>query len=338
MSIKYTIAVPSASTPTLRRRTFLLLGAGFIVSGVDGMAQSTTSDYPTRPITLVVPFPPGGPVDFNARLVARKLSERLRQPVIIENKPGASASIGTEYVARAKPDGYTLLVGTMGTHALNLATMEDLRYDPVTDFVPLETTFATTYVVLVHPDRPYVTLKELIAYSRKFPGKINMALAGGPGTANALAGEILQKEAGIKWTSVAYKGNAPALQDLLGGTVDMMFGFPGESLPHVKAGKLRALAVTHEQRLAGYAEVPTMAEEGYKGAELTAWIGCFAPARTPKSIVEKLIRELDKVVNDPEVQQATVAAGQLLYTIGGPAFEAIVKRDAAKWRPMKASR
>ncbi|HEY9207760.1 MAG TPA: tripartite tricarboxylate transporter substrate binding protein [Acidovorax sp.] len=334
MNQKQTLLQSDAGAGGLRRRQALALGVGVLAASTGGRAWAT-NDYPAKPITLVVPFPPGGPADNNARLIARKLGAALGQSVVIENKPGASASIGTEYVARARADGYTLLQGTLGTHAINLATMPELRYDPVRDFAPLATTCATTYVLLANPDKPYSNLQELIAYSRQRPGAVNMALSGGPGTVNALAGEQLQKAAGIQWTAVAYKGNPPALQDLLAGTVDVMLGFPGESLPHVKAGKLRALAVTYGSRLSDYPDVPTVAEAGYKGAEMTAWFGLFAPAKTPKSIVDKLTHELGKVLNDPEVERATVAMGFLPYAVTGDAFDAIVKRDAAQWRPVR---
>ncbi|MDF1486558.1 tripartite tricarboxylate transporter substrate binding protein [Ramlibacter sp. H39-3-26] len=334
MNREYPVLQSDAGAGGLRRRQALTFGVGALAASV-GVRAWATVDYPSKPITLVVPFPPGGPADNNARLIARKLGVALGQPIVIENKPGASASIGTEYVARAQPDGYTLLQGTLGTHAINLATMPELRYDPVRDFAPLATTCATTYVLLANPNKPYSNLQELITFSRQHPGAVNMALSGGPGTVNALAGELLQKTAGIQWTAVAYKGNAPALQDLLAGTVDVMLGFPGESLQHVKAGKLRALTVTYGSRLSDYPDVPTVAEAGYKGAEMTAWFGLFAPAKTPKAIVDKLIDELGKVVGDPEMQRATVAMGFLPYAVKGEAFDAIVKRDAAQWRPAR---
>lgn len=313
----------------LRRRQALALGTAMLATGA-GLA-SAADGYPLRAVTLVVPFPPGGPADHAGRLVGRTLSEHLGQPVVIDNRPGASASIGTEHVARAQPDGYTLLLGTLGTHALNLATMPELRYDPVRDFVALAAVCATTYVVLAHPQTPYRTLEQLVAYSQRQPGAVNVALAGGPGTANALAGDLLQKAAAMQWTAIAYKGNAPALKDLLAGTVDVMLGFPGEALAHVRAGRLRALAVTHEKRLADYPDTPTVAEKGYKEAGLTAWFGVFAPANTPKAIVDRLTDSLDRAVNSPQARQALDSAGLLPYPASGPEFERIVQRDALRW-------
>jgi len=295
-----------------------------------GTACAQAGAYPSRPVTLIAPFPPGGPADANARLIARKLSDALGQPVVIDNRPGASGSLGTELAARAPKDGYTLLAGTMGTHAINIALQGNLRYDPIKDFIPLHTTVATVNVLLVNADRPYKTLAEFVNFARKNPGRVNYGTAG-PGTGNALAADLFQAAAGVKLTPVAYKGNAPALTDLVAGTLDAMFGYPAESAAFVRNGKLRALAVAHTQRLDMLPEVPTMAEAGIKGAELITWGGIFAPAGTPPDVAKRLTEELARIMQMPDVVDTIKAAGAIPFSVGGQAFADLVQRDLARW-------
>jgi tripartite-type tricarboxylate transporter receptor subunit TctC len=315
----------------LSRRALLCLGALGSLTAITSTAALAQASYPSRPITLIVPFPPGGPADANGRLIARKLASSLGQPVVVDNKPGASGAIGAEAAARAAPDGYTLFAGTMGTHALNPALQGNLRYDPVKDFVPLHTTIATVNVLVVNAERPYKTLGEFVAFARQNPGRINYGSAGGPGTGNTLAAELFQQAAGVKLTSVGYKGNAPALTDLIGGTLDAMFSYPAETVQHVKDGKLRALAVGHTQRVDMLPGVPTMTEAGIANAELITWGGIFAPSGTPRAITQRLTTELARVMRDPEVVSSITEAGAIAYSVGGDDFAALVQRDLTRW-------
>lgn len=325
-------------SPTFRRRDVLgLAGATALGTWSVGPASAQGAAWPTRAVTLVVPFPPGGPADNNARLMARKLEALLGQPVVVDNRPGASGSLGTDYVARAPKDGYTLLAGTMGTHALNAVLQGNLRYDPVKDFVALHTTVATVNVLVVNAERPYKTLAEFVAFAKANPGRINYGIAGGPGTGNALAADLFQAATGVRLTGVPYKGNAPALNDLLGGTLDALFSYPAETVAHVRAGKLRALAVGHTQRIDLMPEVPTMAEAGVKGAELITWGGLFAPSGTPEAVTQRLTVELSRIMRDPDTVRAIEAGGAIAYAVGGHDFAELVNRDAARWSALLAS-
>jgi tripartite-type tricarboxylate transporter receptor subunit TctC len=282
----------------LSRRALLCLGALGSLTAITSTAALAQASYPSRPITLIVPFPPGGPADANGRLIARKLASSLGQPVVVDNKPGASGAIGAEAAARAAPDGYTLFAGTMGTHALNPALQGNLRYDPVKDFVPLHTTIATVNVLVVNAERPYKTLGEFVAFARQNPGRINYGSAGGPGTGNTLAAELFQQAAGVQ---------------------------------HVKDGKLRALAVGHTQRVDMLPGVPTMTEAGIANAELITWGGIFAPSGTPRAITQRLTTELARVMRDPEVVSSITEAGAIAYSVGGDDFAALVQRDLTRW-------
>ena len=310
----------------LRRIAVAAIGAGLWVAS-SAMAQV----YPDHPITLVVPFPAAGVTDNVARLIGRKLSQNLGQPVVVENRPGAGGSLGTEQVARAQPDGYTLLVGTQGTHGSNLELYRNLRYDPVRDFTAVHSMMGSVNVLVVNPTRPYRTVKELIAYAKENPGKINYASAGN-GTSTHLTAELFQSITGTKMTHVPYKGSAPALTDLIGGTVDIMFDFPNSAGVFIETAKLRALAVTHTVRLEALPNVPTMAEAGVAGAEAIGWGGIFAPAKTPPAIVKRLASELERVTSDAEVLQAIVQSGGIPLKISGDQFQSFVAVESVKWR------
>jgi tripartite-type tricarboxylate transporter receptor subunit TctC len=290
-------------------------------AAVQGPAHA--QQYPTRPVTLVVPFTPGGITDNVARLIGKKLSDRLGQPVIVENKPGAGGSLATEHVARAAPDGYTLLVGTQGTHATNLALYKNIKYDPIKDFTAIHTMIGSVNVLLVNPSRPYTTVKELIAYAKQNPRKVNFASAGS-GTGTHLTAELFQSLAGIEMVHVPYKGSAPALSDLVAGTVDVMFDYPAATLGHLKA-------VTYASRLPPLPNVPTIAEAGLPGAESLAWGGIFVPAKTPAAVVGRLVSDMEKVMADPDVTKAVTDLGGVPFSLSGEKFQAFVASEMVKW-------
>src|SRR4030095_5020494 len=264
--------------------------------------------YPTKPIRLVVPFPPGGATDILARDVAQKLSDAWGQSFVVDNRPGAGGNIGSELVAKAAPDGYTLEMGTVGTHAINASLYAKMPYDHVKDFVPVILVAGVPNVLVVNPSVPVNSVAELIAYAKANPGKLNFASSGN-GTSIHLSGELFKVMAGVQITHVPYKGSAPALQDLLGGQVQLMFDNLPPSLPQIKAGKLKALAVTSTTRAAALPDVPTMAESGLPGFEASSWFGVLAPAGTPPAIVAKLNAEIGKWLASPEAKEKLAKQG-----------------------------
>ena len=264
------------------------------------VATAHAQDYPTRPITWVVPFPPGGVTDNGARTVAKVLSEKLGQPVIIENKPGAGGIVGTEYVVNAKPDGYTFLYASNGPLVTYQFLYKKLSYDPQTSITPVHGMADSPMLMMVRADAPYKTLAEFIDYAKKNPDKLNYFSVGN-GSTQHLATELLLKEAGIKMAHIPYKGTSPGLTDLLGGVIDVMFDYAVVMKPQVDAGKLRPLAVTGAKRLANMPEVPTFAEQGFPGVVFTAWATIVFPAGVPQAIVNKLADAFGKSLEDPGV-------------------------------------
>lgn len=314
------------------RRTLaklLVFGASALALGA---VHAAGESWPTRPIGYVVPFPSGGITDNTARLLAKLLSAQLGQSVVVDNRPGAGGSIGVEWGARQPADGYTLINGTQGTHGANLALYKNVRYDPVADFVPVHALSEVPLMLVIHPARPFKTLPELIAYAKAHPGKLNYASAG-PGTATHLTAELFQSAAGIKMTHVSYRGSAPALTDLIAGSVDLMFDYPVVLLPQVQAQKLRALAVTSKARLSSSPDVPTVAELGYPGAESTAWGAIFVPAKTPPEVIKRLGDEIAKAIVHPDMLQATEKFGGVPLTgLRDAKLAAFVKSEMTRWR------
>ena len=295
------------------------------------------ADYPSKPIRLVVPFPPGGTTDILARAVAQKLTEAWGQQVIVDNRPGAGGNIGSDLVAKAAPDGYTLLMGTVGTHAINPSLYARMPYDAQKDFAPVILVASVPNVLEVDPSLPVHTVQELIAYARANPGKLNFASSGN-GTSIHLSGELFKAMTGVKMTHVPYKGSAPALADLVGGQVQLMFDNLPSSLGLIKGGKLRAIAVTSTARSSALPDVPTLAESGLPGYEASSWFGVLAPARTPPAIIAKLNAAIDAWLASPEAKdklasQGAVAAG------GTPAdFAHWIAGETVKWaKVVKAS-
>jgi len=310
-------------TSLLRR---FALGASLALVASWASAQA----YPVKPIRIVVPFPPGGATDILARDVAQKLTEAWGQQVIVDNRPGAGGNIGSELVAHSAPDGYTLEMGTVGTHAINASLYAKMPYDHVKDFAPVILVAGVPNVLVVNNAVPANSVAELIAYAKANPGKLNFASSGN-GTSIHLSGELFKVMAGVQMTHIPYKGSAPALQDLLGGQVQLMFDNLPPSLPQIKAGKVRALAVTSLTRAPALPDVPTIAESGLPGFEASSWFGILAPAGTPPAIVAKLNAEIAKWLATPEAKEKLAKQGA--NAAGGTPedFAKHIAAETAKW-------
>jgi tripartite-type tricarboxylate transporter receptor subunit TctC len=278
--------------------------AGAAVAAISALAPCVAAaEYPERPIRLVVPFPPGGGADNLARTIMPRVEALLGKPVVVDNRPGAGGNVGAEFVARAAPDGYTLLYGTNGTHAINASLYRNLRFDPVKDFDPVSRMTVIAAMLIVEPRLAANSAAELIRYAKDHPGKLNFASAGN-GTTSHLAGELFKTMAGIDIVHVPYRGGALAMTDLIGGQVQMMIEVMPNAYPMVRGGKVRGLAVSTAQRFAGAPEVPTIAESGLPGFEASAWDGILAPAGTPRTIVERLNAAIREALQDPAVVDA----------------------------------
>jgi tripartite-type tricarboxylate transporter receptor subunit TctC len=309
-------------THLLRR---IATGALFAIAGSLAHAQT----YPSKPISLVVGFSPGGSADVLARLLSEKLQAALGQPVLVDNKPGAGATIATAAVAKAPADGYTLLLVTSG-HAGSGALYPKLSYDPIKSFAPVIKVGASPVVVVAPAAAPFRTLQDLIAAARKSPGKLNYAAGGGGSTVTALAAEYLKSAAHVDMQMVPYKGSGPALTALLAGEVDAGFDIPSSALPHIKAGKLRALAVTSAQRTPVLPDVPTVAEQGVPKFEVQGWFGVLAPAAAPPAVVARLNKELDAILHQSDTKQRLLDLG-VVPGGGSPAdFAALMDADTKR--------
>lgn len=290
--------------------------------------------YPSRPVTLIVPFPPGGITDVSARLVAKKLGEEIKQPVVVENRPGAGASIGAGLVAKAAPDGYTLLVGTLANIVVNsYVYKEALPYKPLTDLAPVHGTMALPLVIVAKGDSPFKTFPAMVENARAHPGKLTYGSAGAGSVAH-LAAELMQAQSKASLVHVPYKGSAPAITDLLGGNIDLAFDYASSTAPHIKQGKLTALAVTGPTRLASLPEVPTLAESGFGNAEVTSWIGIFAPGATPRATVDTLSAAMTRVMANKEVVDSIVAAGGTAFPLKPAEFKTFIENEHKRWKPI----
>ncbi len=270
--------------------------------------------FPDRPIRLIVPFAPGGGVDLAGRVLAQRLTERLPQPVVVENRVGASGLVGAELVARAAPDGHTLLIGSQTTQAVVPAMVAKPPYDGIRDFAPVILVATSPLVVTVHPALPVKDVAQLIALAKARPGQLTFGAAAG-GTPH-MAGELFKASAGVDLLFVPYKGEGPAVSDLIGGHIAVVFGNLPVVLPHVRSGRLRALAVTSAQQAAGAPEIPTVAASGLPGFDASTWFGVFAPAATPREIVQRLNEEAARGLQQPEVRDKLAAQG--LFVAAGP--------------------
>jgi len=293
------------------------------------VSTATAQTFPTKSVSLVVPYPPGGTADILARAVGQKLSEKLGQAVVIENKAGAGTAIGARFVAEAPADGYTLLMGTVSSHAINPA-MTKVGYDPVRDFVTVAALGAIPFVLVTRPDSPYQSLADVIAAAKKEPGKFGYASAG-PGTSNHLAGEMLASAAGVQLLHVPYKGSAPALTDVLAGHVPLMFDLVTTAVPNVRQGKLKALAVTGAQRSPLLPDVPTIAESGLPTYETSAWFAIFAPAKIPAAVHRRLSDDLYEILGTAEMKQRLRDLGMDPDPRKADAFGAYVRGEVDKY-------
>jgi tripartite-type tricarboxylate transporter receptor subunit TctC len=294
-----------------------------------GTAPAIAQTYPSKLIKIVVPTSPAGGNDAMARIVAAKLSERLKQTVIVENKPGANGAIGTEFVAKSAPDGYTLLFGYIATHGINPA-LSRVPYDPVRDFAPIAQIAEAQGVLVVTPSVQAKSVKELIALAKAKPGKLSYASAGN-GTAPHISGELFKKITGTDLLHVPYKGSAPAVTDTLGGQTQVMFPSLVAASGHIKSGKLRGLAVTGKKRSALFPELPTVAESGVPGFEIVQWYGFFAPAKTPKEVVGFINREIVAVMKDSDTAKRLADQGADIVTGSPEEFGKLVQSELTKW-------
>jgi len=309
---------------------FTLLGAALIATFTPP-TSAAEGKYPDRPIRYVVPFAPGGPTDILSRAFAEPLSNALGTPVVVDNRGGAGGVVGTEIVARAAPDGYTLMIGHVGTHAINPALYGKVNYDPVRDFQPITQVATWPLALSVHPSVPAKNLKELIALARAKPGTLNFASAGTGGPTH-LAAELFKSGAKIDIVHVPYKGNAAALTDLVSGQVQMMFSNLLTSGPFIKAGKLRALAVSTGKRSASAPDIPTVAEAGVPGYDMTPWYGVLAPAGLPRPLLTRLNGELVRIVASPELRDRFGSQGIDLVSSTPEAFAALIRAEIPRWK------
>jgi tripartite-type tricarboxylate transporter receptor subunit TctC len=310
---------------TLLVQTVCGLGVSVLLAA-QVFAQSA---YPSRPIRVIVPLAPGGGSDYTARLIGARLTDRLGQPVVVDNRPAASGIVGTDLVAKAVPDGYTLLL-VFSTHAQSAQLFTKLPYDPIKDFAPITEIFATPLVLLVHPSQPVKTMKELIAYAKGNPGKLNYGTSG-PGSSPHLMTELLNSMAGMQMTHVPYKGVASVMTALLGGELQVAYSNPVTGAPLWKAGKLRPLGMSALKRSEAFPEIPTIAESGVPGYEALIWYGYMAPAKTPRAIVDRLYEETAAVLKIPDVRQTLVAQGNLIVGSKPDEFAAFISKEAVKW-------
>ena len=315
-------------TPSPRRR-FLHLGLAFAALSL--FASAAAAAYPDKPIRMIVPYPPGGATDVIGRVMAQRLSTALGQQVIVDNRSGASGNIGAEAVVKAAPDGYTLLMGAVTSHSINQSLEKaSIRYNFEKDLVPIAIVGSVPLVFVVHPSVPARTLKELIALAKAKPGEMNFA-SSGAGAPQRLAGEMFKRSAGVDMVHIPYKGSGPAMTDLIGGQVLTMVETVPASLPHIKAGKLRALAVTTPQRISMLPEVPTAAEAGLPGFEVSSMFGILAPAGTPKEIVARLNTEITKLLAMPEVKEQLLSQGAYSVITTPEQASARIHREVQMW-------
>jgi tripartite-type tricarboxylate transporter receptor subunit TctC len=320
-----------------RRRASALLAAAWAGAGlapaVPGRAQPTAGaaqNYPSRPVRIIVPFPPGQAADVFARLVADELSKRWPQRVVVDNRAGGAGAIGMEAIARAAPDGHTLGIGTSGTLGVNPSVVPRLPYDAERDFAPVTNIFTLPLVIVVHPGFPARTVQELVAHARANPG-LQFASAG-PATAQHMAAEMFAHRAGLRMVHVPYRGSGPAMADLIAGNVELIFDSTTSALPHVQAGRIRALAVTTERRFPQLPDVPTVAETVIPGYAAVGWSGIVAPAATPAEIVRRINADVVAILRDPGVAQRMADLAAVPDPGTPEEFAAFIRAEIAKWR------
>ena len=312
-------------------KTSLIIVAGIALLTGNPSALLAADTWPSRPIRLVAPFPAGSSVDAAVRVITPRVSESLGQSIVIDNRAGASGSIGAEVGARAAPDGYTLVGGTTSTHALAKALNPHLSYDPQRDFVPITLIGHLPYILAVHPGVAANTLQELIELARAKPGGIRYTTVGDASMAR-LGGELLSNLTGIKITPIAYKSSAQSVVDTIAGRIELQFGTMAPVLPHVRAGRLRALAVTSAKRAPALPDVPTVQETGIKNYEVTLWLAVFAPAKTPRTMIDRLNKEFTAAIGTTQVRDALLIQGLQPETTTSAAFAKYLDAEISKWR------
>ena len=322
--------------PSIRRRATLALAALCAVAPGSVLAQA---GWPTKPVRIVVPFPPGGTTDILARALVPELQKSLGQPFVVENKPGAGGNVGADNVAKSAPDGYSLLMGTVGTHGINQSIYPKLSFDPIKDFAPITLVAGVPNVLVMNPAKAQAlgiaNVADLIRYAKANPGKLNMASSGN-GTSIHLSGELFKTLTGTYMVHFPYRGSGPAVMDLLGGSMDLMFDNLPSSLPHIKAGKLKALAVTSAQRSAALPDLPTIAEAAPPGSKLkdyeaSSWFGLLAPAGTPPEIVNRIAQESARALNAPALKERLLAQGAIPSGMPPAEFAAFIGAETKKW-------
>lgn len=311
-----------------RRQLLLAFVATTLSAGA--LMPASAQEWPTKPIRLIVPFPAGGGTDIIGRVVGNKLSDQLKQPVIVENKPGAGGNLGVDVAAKSAPDGYTMVLGQTSNLAINPSLYKSLPYDPVKDLIPVALLADAPLVLVVAQDSKFKTLAEIIAAAKAKPDSLSFG-SPGSGTVAHLSGEILQAAAGVKFSHIPYKGSSQALQDLMGGRIDLFMSSVPTALAQIKGGKLRAIAVSAPARSPALPDVPTMTESGIKGVEAATWFGILVPAKTDAKIVERLNKELNIALQAPEVREKIAAEGG--GPLGGSAekFDALLKAELPMW-------
>ena len=311
----------------MRKTIAMLIGAAILPMATPASAQAPT--YPDKPIRIVVPFPVGGIADTFGREIGRKLNEAWGQPVVIDNRTGAGGNIGADIVAKSPPDGYTLVMGNIGTHAVNLSLFPSMPFDTIKDFTPIVHVLDAEGLLVVNPSITATTVPELVALARSQPGKLSYG-SGGVGTTSHLAGELFKSMTKVDIVHVPYKGNVPAITDLLGGQTSMAFATMPTVLPHVRAGKLRPLAVLGAVRSPALPDVPTVAES-VPGFEVSNWIGLFGPAGMPPAIVARLNAEVQKIMRSPEIQKRLETEGAKFIPMTPDQFATFQKAEITKW-------
>jgi tripartite-type tricarboxylate transporter receptor subunit TctC len=312
------------------RRRFTVRGLALAAAVVAAPLAAHAQLYPAKPVTIVVPFAAGGTTDILARVIGQALNKELGQSVLVDNRAGAGGNIGAQLAAKAVPDGHTLFMGTVGTHAINQSLYKKLPFDPVKDFAPLTRVAMVPNLLVAHPGKPYKNVKELVAYAKANPGKVNFG-SSGSGSSIHLSGELFNALAKVDMVHVPYKGSAPAVTDLVGGQIDIMFDNMPSAIQHVRSGRLRALAVTTAKRSPELPDVPTIAEAGVPGYEATSWFGMFAPAGTPAPVVARLHGALVKVLADPAVKKKLAEQGAEPYSESPEQFAEFMRKETAKW-------
>src|SRR5437868_8644115 len=316
--------------PTIGRHLMLRFLALACALCAWACAPAQAQSYPVKPIRLVVPFPAGGPLDSAARAIGQKLTEAWGQPVVIDNRPGAGGNIGADLVAKSAPDGYTILEGALSTHAVNVSLYAKMPYDPIKDFAPITLVAVTPNVLVLNASYRVNSVPELLAYARANPGKLSFG-SGSNGSAGHLAGELFKTEAGVDMVHIPYKGGAPALQALLAGDTQLMFDNLANSAAQLKAGKLKALAVTTAKRSSLMPELPTLSETGLPGFDIYTWWGFMAPAGTPKEIVAKWNAEVTRILNSPEMKAFFAQQGAEPAPDSPEQFAALIRSEISKY-------